>query len=408
MRTRKALVESFIARYKKYNKKAKSKLLNGFIEATGYNRCYARRVLRVGHKQRKSPGPSGPLITGRGRKKFYTPDILAALKKIWHILRFACGKRLIPAMPEMIRVLEKFGEIHFSGEIKKKLSTMSSSTADRLLKPERKKFQLKGFSGTKPGSLLKHKIPVRTFADWKNCKPGSFQIDLVSHEGGNASGDFCQTLDITDVASGWTEPYAIQNKARVWVVEALDDIRKRLPFPMLDINSDSGSEFLNAHLLFYCQKKPTIHFTHGRSGKKNDNCYIEQKNYVAVRELVGYYRYDTARELVLLNKLYLLYRLYANFFQPQMKLRQKVRVGSKVSKKYDAPLTPYARLLASVHVADIVKKNLKIQYNTLNPAKLLRDMILLQDALQKCATLKDDLRRSKSLTTEEQLYAKAS
>ena len=212
MRTRKALVESFVERYKKACKKVKSKLLTGFVDATGYDRCYARRLLRVGHKQKKVPGPSDLPITGRGRKKFYTPDVLAALKKIWHILRFACGKRLIPAIPEMIRVLEKFGEVRFSGEIKKKLSTMSPATADRLLKPERKKFQLKGFSGTKPGSLLKHKIPVRTFADWKNVQPGFFQIDLVSHEGGNASGDFCQTLDITDVATGWTEPHAIQSR----------------------------------------------------------------------------------------------------------------------------------------------------------------------------------------------------
>ena len=176
---------------------------------------------------------------------------------------------------------------------------------------------------------------------------------------------------------------------------------------MLGINSDSGSEFLNAHLLHYCQKN-NILFTHGRSGKKNDNCYIEQKNYVAVRELVGYYRYDTARELDLLNKLYVLYRLYANFFQPQMKLLEKVRVGSKVSKKYDKPLTPYARSLALAHIADFGKEKLKAQYDSLNPAKLLRDMIVLQDALRKCATLKDDLRRSKSPTMEEQVYAQAS
>lgn len=407
MSTRKALVESFIARYKKAAKKTKTILLNGFVDATGFNRCYARRILRLGHKKQKSLGPSDSPIIGRGRKKYYTPDVLAALKKIWQILRFACGKRLVPAMPEMIRVLEKFGEIHFSKETKKKLSTMSTATADRLLKPEREKFQLKGRSGTKPGSLLKHKIPVRTFADWKSVQVGFFQIDLVSHEGGNASGDFAHTLDITDVASGWTEPEAIQNKARVWVVEALDNIRKRLPFPMLGVNSDNGSEFLNAHLLQYSQKYK-INFTRGRSDKKNDNCYIEQKNYVAVRELVGYYRYDTAQELVLLNKLYALYRLYANFFQPQMKLLEKVRVGSKVSKKYDAPLTPYARLLASSHLSDFVKEKLRIQYNTINPAKLLRDIVALQESLRKCATLKEDLRRAELPNKEEQIYAHAS
>ncbi len=407
MNTRKGLVKGLIDRYRRSSRKAKKKLLDEFVKTTGYDRCYARRLLRLGHKLKKNTGPSDTPIAGRGRKKRYTPDVLEALKKICHIMRFACGKRLIPQIGEMIRVLEKFSEIHLSDEIKKKLSTMSSSTADRLLKPERKKFQLKGFSGTKPGSLLKHKITVRTFADWKNVQIGFFQIDLVCHEGGNASGDFCHTLDITDVASGWTEPHAIRNKARVWVVKALDNIRKRLPFSMLGINADNSSEFLNAHLLSYTNTN-NIQFTRGRSGKKNDNCYIEQKNYVAVRELVGYYRYDTDQELDILNKLYSLYRLYANFFQPQMKLVEKIRVGAKVSKKYDKPLTPYARLLAAIALPVFVKEKLKAQYETLNPAKLLRQIVALQDSLRKCADLKEKLRRAQLPNKEEQIYAHAS
>lgn len=407
MSTRKGLVKGLIDRYRRSSRKAKKKLLDEFTQTTGYDRCYATRLLRLGHKLKTNIGPSDTPIAGRGRKKRYTPDVLEALRKIWQFMWFACGKRLIPQLNEMVRVLEKYREIYLSDEIKEKLSTMSSATADRLLKPERKKFQLKGFSGTKPGSLLKHKIPVRTFGDWKNVKVGFFQIDLVCHEGGNASGDFCNTLDITDVASGWTEPHAIKNKARVWVVQALDNIRKRLPFNMLGINSDNGSEFLNAHLLNYT-KTHNIQFTRGRSGKKNDNCYIEQKNYVAVRELVGYYRYDTDQELDILNKLYELYRLYANFFQPQMKLIEKIRVGGKVSKKYDKPLTPYARLLASDHLADLVKQNLIAQYETLNPAKLLRAITALQDSLRKYADLKEKIRRAQLPKKEEQIYAQAS
>jgi len=284
---------------------------------------------------------------------------------------------------------------------------VSSATADRLLAPERKSLQIKGRSWTKPGSLLKHKIPICTFADWDNAKPGCFQIDLVGHEGGNARDDFAFTLDATDVATGWTEPVAIKNKAQVWVSEALGIIRRRLPFPMLGVNSDSGSEFINAHLWGYC-KTNKITFTRSRAGKKNDNCYIAQKNYTTVRQLVGYYRYDTQEEVDLLNKLYSLARLFDNFFSPQMKLIEKTRVGSKVHKKYDKPRTPYARVLASKHILEISKEKLRVQYASLNPAKLQRDMLLIKDTLFKLASAKHNLWKATTTTTEESTYAKAS
>jgi len=347
-------------------------------------------------------------LVGRnqGRPKKYSRDMLGALKKIWGILNFPCGKRLVAVMQEIIEVLERWGELRCTEEVKALLTEMSASTTDRFLRAERKKLQLKGRSGTKPGSLLKHKIPIRTFADWDNAKPGFLQIDLVGHEGGNSRGDFCQTLDATDVATGWTELRAIRNKAQVWVTQALDELRQRFSFPVLGINSDDGSEFINAHLFRYCQDHK-ITFTRSRANRKNDNCYVEQKNYTAVRQIVGYYRYDTPEELELLNKLYALHGLYANFFQPQMKLIEKIRIGSKVSKKYDKPLTPFARAGSSKHIADEVKKLLRNRYATLNPAKMRRDMLSFQERLYKLAASKYDLAKGQKVAKEEMVYATA-
>ncbi len=393
MKTRKVLVDKLMARYRRSGKKAKGKLLDEYIALTGYNRCYARRVLRNGHKKSSEP------CRGPGRKKKYGPGVVAALKKIWGILNFLCGKRLVAAMPDMLVSLERSGEIRLDPKDRQNLCRVSPATADRLLAHERKRLQIKGRSGTKPGSLLKNKIPIRTFADWDNVKPGFLQIDTVGHEGGNSRGDFCQTLDMTDVATGWTELMAVKNKAQVWVFEALTKIRRRLPFPLLGINSDSGGEFINEHLLKYCQSN-AISFTRSRANKKNDNCYVEQKNYTAVRQTVGYYRYDTDQEMEILNDLYALQRLYANFFLPQMKLLEKIREGSKVKKTYDKPKTPYQRVLASRYINAQDKQMLRTQYATLNPAKLRRNMLVLQERLYKLAGSKHDLWVAKTTARE--------
>jgi len=219
-------------------------------------------------------------------------------------------------------------------ETKEKILEISASTIDRLLSKEKAKMRLKGRARTKPGTLLKHQIPIRTFADWDEGRPGFVEIDLVSHDGGNARGDYAQTLDVTDVYTGWTETEAVKNKAQIWTFKALKGIRKRLPFKLLGIDSDNGSEFINAHLLRFC-KQEKITFTRTRPYRKNDNCFVEQKNYSVVRKAVGYYRYETKKELEILNELYKVLRLYTNFFQPVMKLVKKTRVGSKVIKRYD-------------------------------------------------------------------------
>jgi hypothetical protein len=241
---------------------------------------------------------------------------------------------------------------------------------------------LRGRSGTKPGTLLKKQIPIRTFAEWDEQRPGFAEIDLVGHDGGVAAGDYCQTLDLTDIATTWTETQAVRNKAQTWVFAALKEIRQNLPFSLLGIDSDNGSEFINKYLVEYCQKQK-LSFTRSRPYRKNDNCFVEQKNYSVVRRAVGYQRYDTEAQLNLLNELYATLRLYTNFFQPTMKLKAKERVGSKVIKRYDRAQTPYQRVLAAVQVSEAEKQSLRAKYKTLNPAALKRKLMRLQERLMK-------------------------
>ena len=219
------------------------------------------------------------------------------------------------------------------------------------------------------------------------------EVDLVSHEGGNSRGEFCYTLTLTDVATGWTECRAVQNRAQQWTFQALKRLRTRLPFALLGLDSDNGSEFINAHLVDYCNQEK-ITFTRSRPYRKNDNCFVEQKNNVVVRTWVGYFRFDTESEQALMNRLYDLHRLYFNFFQPQMKLVEKTRQGAKVRRRYDTPQTPYQRLLTSGVLDARERTQLQDTYQTLNPAQLQREMLDLQDQLWQRAAAKERRRRA--------------
>jgi hypothetical protein len=296
MKTRRVLLREAAGRYRGAGKKAKGRLLEEFVGLTGYNRCYAARALR--RAARGCGWPAARLVVrpGRGRKKVYTRQVYEALVRVWALLDFPCGKRLVANLEEMVAVLMRWKELRISARTRRLLLSVSASTADRLLASERKKLELRPRCRTKPGSLLKHKVPVLTFRDWDDARVGFVQTDLVGHDGGSGYGEFCQSLSATDVATGWTELRAVRNKAQVWVFEALQDIRRALPFTLKGINSDSGSEFINDQLIRYC-KANEITFTRCREYRKNDNCYVEQKNYTAVRQTVGYYRYDTERNL---------------------------------------------------------------------------------------------------------------
>lgn len=236
-----------------------------------------------------------------------------------------CGKRLVTVLRTMVPILEKFGEIHLTPLTRKKVTHIRAATVDRLLQAEKKKILTyrEGRNHTKPSSMLKSKIPIRTFRDWDEKTPGFVEIDLVGNEGGNTRGEFCFTLDVTDGSTGWSEPIGIRNKAQKWAFEALKEVKTNLlPFPLFGIDSDNGSEFINDQLYRYCGKNNIV-FTRSRANRKNDNCYVEEKNNSIVRRNVGYQRYDTEEELAVLNELYSILRLLVNFFYPSMKLQEK-------------------------------------------------------------------------------------
>ena len=340
-----------------------------FTAITGYNRCYASQILSV--KKEKvlgyitTGGKRIKFVIGKKKKKkrrkprIYTYDVFLALKRIWVVFDFICGKRLAPFMAEAVEKLEYHREIDLTDKVREKLTKVSASTIDRLLKPEKDKFKIgKGRKGTKPGTLLKKAIPIRTFADWDDAKPGFVEIDLVGHDGGNVSGDYIQSLNFTDIATSWDATVACKNKAQVHVFKATKTASDRFPFKIKGIDSDNGSEFINAHMLRYCIENK-ITFTRSRAHKKNDSCYVEQKNYSVVRRAMGYLRYDTAEELGILNELYMHLDYYTNYFQPTLKLKSKERAGSKVTKKYDVAKTPFRRVLKCQDTGDEIKARLK-------------------------------------------------
>jgi hypothetical protein len=414
MREKKALTAEIQHRYNKATKKAKMGILDEFTATTGYNRNYAARILRlrtgkvIGYSRMGSKKIKY-VIGKRKRKKYrkpriYTYDVFLKLKKIWAIFDFICSKRLAPFMEEAVEKLEACREIDLTNQVREKLLNISASTIDRLLRSEKDKFRLgKGRKGTKPGTLLKHSIPIRTFADWNDARPGFTECDLVGHDGGNNSRDFIQSLNFVDIATCWDETAACINKAQKHVFRAIKIVSARFPFIIAGIDSDNGSEFINGIMLRYCEENE-ITFTRSRPYRKNDSCFVEQKNYSVVRRAVGYSRYDTEEELKLLNKLYIYLGHYTNYFQPVLKLVSKTRIGSRVTKKYDMAKTPYRRVLESKFIDDKIKARLKVQYDILNPADLKRKISKLQDKLLKLAVLKNKVRKDVVINAETYGY----
>jgi hypothetical protein len=384
MPERKAVTKQMAARYAKATKGEKGRMLDELCVLTGWTRRHARRALG----QALVPTPARP----RTRPRIYGEDVVEALRFVWATLNGPAGKRLAPFMGEIVEALERHGELTLERDVRAKLLEISAATIDRALAPERRRLQIKGRSGTKPGSILKRQIPIRTFAEWNDARPGFCEVDLVAHDGGSGDGEYCQTLNLTCVATGWTEPRALRNRAQRWVYEAIEEIRGVLPFPLLGLDSDNGSEFINHQLHRYCEEH-AITFTRSRPYRKNDNCFVEQKNWPVVRQQVGYARYDTAAELKALRELYRYLRLYVNFFQPQMKLVSKTRRGAVVTKRFDRALTPYQRALGSSDIAEGAKEDLRRAYLELNPAQLKRD-------LAQCQARLVEARRQQATETE--------
>ena len=380
MAERKAVTKQMVSRYQAGSKAEKGRLLDQLCDLTGWTRRHARRALgEAAAVQPKRPRASRPRIYGE--------DVVGPLRVVWATLDGLTGKRLAPFMAEAVEALERSGELVLDPIVRSKLLQVSAATIDRLLAPDRRRLQVRGSSGTKPGTLLKQQIPIRTFAEWDEARPGFCEVDLVAHDGGSSAGEFCQTLDLTCVNTGWTEMRALQNKAQRWCFEALVDIRRTLPFPLQGLDSDNGGEFINNQLFDYCTNEQ-ITFTRSRPMRKNDSCFVEEKNWSVVRRHVGYARYDTPAELAVLGELYAHLRLYVNFFQPQMRLVQKVRDGARVLRRYDTARTPFQRVLASAFISDRAKEALRRTYLSLNPAQLKRDIARCQDRLAELGTHK--------------------
>jgi len=367
-----ALFRIFSKEYRKASKKQRGLILTEVVSLTNYHRKHAGRLLN-------NP-PS--------RKKFkrYRPSkyiiILPLLKKLWAASNFSCGTILVPAIPEILESLLRFKEIRASQKDKKLLLKISSATVDRLLKADRKRLEIKGRSGTKPGTLLKHQIPVRIFTPWNEETPGFLEIDLVAHCGESLVDTYINTLDAVDIATTWTERQAIMGKSERVTIEGFELMEKRFPFRVLGVDSDNGSEFINWHFLRMAQRKH-ITFTRSRAYRSNDQAHIEQKNFSTVRKIIGYRRLETEKQLKILNQIYRLLSDYLNFFIPTLKLVRKEHIGSRVKRIYDKPKTPIIRVLEHPGIDENTKLALKSKSLTLNPAELLRGVNRLTNKLLK-------------------------
>lgn len=313
------------------------------------------------------------------RPRRYDDSVQVALLSVWKAVNRICSKRLVPFLPELVAVMERFGHLSLPVDVREKLLSVSVATVDRLLAPERHRGG-KGISTTRPGALLKRQIPVRTFADWDEVQPVFFEADLVAHCGDRAAGSFLYTLTLTDIATCWTECLGLLARTEADVTGAITEAPRRLPFPMRGLDTDNGSDFINYELLRYCEREG-ITFTRSRSYKKNDQAHVEEKNGSVVRRLVGYDRFEGVEAWRDLSALYRVLRLYVNFFQPSLKLLEKHRDGAKTTKKYDRAQTPYQRLLASASIPEERKAVLRRRYEELDPVALLSEMERLQDRL---------------------------
>jgi hypothetical protein len=332
-------LRSIHERYRRSQRAEKTAMLEEFCKVCGYNRKYAIWLL-------KRPLPQPKAHRRRGKRSVtYSQAAITTLAKVWEASGYLCSQRLKAALPQWLRWVKKHFDI--SKELESQLLGISARQMDRRLFPHKRATKRRLYGTTRPGSLLKHMIPVKT-EQWDVTLPGYLEIDLVSHSGASGSGEFLYTLDCVDISTGWVERQAVMGKGQHGIVEALRQIEQRLPFRLRGIDSDNGSEFINAHLFNFCQQRPqdqSVQFTRSRPYKKDDNAHVEQKNWTHVRKLLGWERYDTLQALTLINSLYQQLRIFQNLFQPSMKLSRKIRKGSRVMRRYDQPTTPWERVL---------------------------------------------------------------
>ena len=362
--SRKEYVEAIVERYQKAGRKEKRQILDEFCRICGYHRKHAiRRLSQARHRKRARRKP------GRA-SRYNKPEILEVLRGIWSCAHYPCSKRLKAILGVWVEPYEQtFGTL--APWVKAAVAQISPATLDRLLTQARLRVQRKGLSTTKPGTLLKHHIPIKT-NQWDETRPGFLEADTVAHCDASMAGQFVFSLDVTDIATGWTEQRAIWGKGERGVLEQLVSIEAALPFALLGFDCDNGTEFLQWHLVRYFQERAhPVQFTRSRPYKKDDNAHVEQKNWTHIRQWLGYQRFEDPRLVELLNDLYTTeWRLLHNFFLPSAKLQSKQRIRSKIIKVHDDPKTPYQRILDSAQIPQGTKDTLTALYQTLSPFHL--------------------------------------
>lgn len=358
-------VEAVYLRYKRASKKEKTIILNELCHNCGYHRKHAIRVLNHFKRFRK------PQPKKRGKPSVYNkPSIMKPLKVIWLAADLPCSKRLKAIVPLWLpSYIEEYGNVPKA--VTTALHSISAPSIDRLLKPIRVKYRGRGKATTKPGTLLRKHIPVKT-EQWDETRPGFLEADTIAHCGDSMAGMFVFTVDCVDIATTWTEQRAVWGKGETGVLEQIKDVEEHIPFPLCGFDCDNGGEFLNYHLMKYLLKrKNPVQFTRSRPYHKDDNCHVEQKNWTHVRQWFGYNRFDKPELVPLMNDLYRNeWRQYHNFFLPSVKLLEKNRIASKIIKRYDKPKTPYQRVLESSDIPDSVRQSLKQQFAQMNPFAL--------------------------------------
>jgi hypothetical protein len=347
LKNRKAYMDAICERYHKSPKPSKTRILNEVCEVCGYHRKYA--IWKI--SQWRARPSQAPPRKRRRRGQLYPPEVMRIVEKVWAKAGYPWSVRL----KEILRLWLPWiqGRFGLTETQQAKLLVISPSTIDRSLRDRKRRLRRRIYGRTKPGTLLRHQIEVRC-EHWDVKVPGYLELDLVSHSGECSEGEFIYTLNLTDIASTWDESRSVMGKGEKGIIEALQQIADALPFPVLGIDSDNGSEFINWHLKAYCDERD-LHFTRSRPYKKDDNAHIEQKNWTHVRKLIGWDRYDSPQALAAMNDLYAHeLRLYMNLFQPSVKLVQVIRKGSRRTRRYDQPRTPLDRLSDS-NTADFQK-----------------------------------------------------
>lgn len=375
----KELASALRPRYEAATKDQKKVILDEFCATTGYHRKSAIRLL---HRYAR---PSG--AKARGRPAVYRGgELMSLLLLLWEASGYVCGKYLAPALPALLGRLEQCEALLVGEEVRQKLCRMSGATAERLLKPFQERRLIHPHVSDRLVSDLSHKIAVHTFAELRGLPVGHLEVDLVLHCGTTTSDFYLTSLVAVDTVTSWTECMAVWGKGKERVAGAVAKIQRQLPFPLVGIHSDNGGEFINDMLYQFAQQHH-LAFTHSRPYKKNDQPRVEQRNGSLVRRLIGYGRYNTRAAYNQLQQVYDLARLQANFFRPTAKLIKCERQGSKVIKRYDDPLPPYQRLLASDQLTAAQRTALQAQYEQLNPLSLQRGLAAAIAKLWKLAAI---------------------